>query len=494
MKKEIIILYVMDALRADHLGCYGYDKPTSPNIDQLAESGVLCENIFAQSTETKSSASTIFTSTYLSVHNTSAHPDILPGGLTTLAEALQGNGFVTAAFNTNVRLGAEYGFDRGFNHHLDLQNRKEFDNVTTLPCSRLINKELFDWLQQVENDKIFVMVWSMDTHLPWFPPKEFAAKFTGDAGQTAPGTMESIIRAKKDSDFEHLESLYDAEIAYNDHHIGELIKQLQELNLWEETTFILTADHGEMFREHGHFMFHGGAPYQEVIHVPLIIKAPGLTAGREKKFAGLVDLMPTILGMSKTPAPETAQGRNLFAAPDSGYVFSESRQSDFKNCLAVFDANWKLIQSEIFNNPIKSKLLNKRAPGKEPGQTAHPLGIKDLHRGISPFLLRKARLQNFKNEFLGVAPTFDVNLFRWLKKTWQHFFGEVRLELYNRREDPFEKRNVICEDSQPARELSARLAEFVGTNRKFGEKLQLDQEHLALDADLAERLRHLGYL
>lgn len=494
MEKEIIILYVMDALRADHLGCFGYNKATSPNIDLLAESGIVFENLFAQSTETKSSASTIFTSTYLSVHNTSAHTDILPGGLTTLAWALKENGFVTAAFNTNIRLGAEFGFDRGVDYYVDLQARKEFDNVTKLPDSELINHELLTWLKQVETDKIFITVWSMDTHLPWFPPKKFAAKFVEDVDHAVPGTMESIIMAKKESDFEHLKNLYDAEIAYNDHNIGLLIQQLQELNLWGNTTFILTADHGEMFREHGHFMFHGGTPYREIIHVPLIIKAPELPADRNKKLGGLIDLMPTILGMTKTPYPETAQGRNLFEASNAEYVFSESKQGDFKNSIAIFGTNWKLMRSDFLNNPIKTLFLKKRCRKKGMDKMAHPPGIKDLNKGISPFMLKKTRMQNLKNEYIGVPPTFDINILLWLKQLWKHFFDEIRLELYNRQEDPFEKRNVIYEVSYPTNELLAKLDEFITANNEFRKKLQLDREQRKLDANIKERLKSLGYL
>ncbi len=494
MKKEIIILYVMDALRADRLGCYGYDKPTSSNIDALADSGVVYENVYSQSTETKSSAATIFTSTYLSVHKTSAHTDILPSGLVTLAESLKESGYVTASFNTNIRLGAEFGFDRGVDCHFDLHTRSEFDNVNALPCSGLINKELLSWLEREDNEKIFLTVWSMDTHLPWFPPQEFTNKFTDEEYTSIPGTMASIIDAKDSADFGHLENLYDAEIAYNDYNIGQLIKQLENMGLWQHTTFILTADHGEMFREHGHFMYHGGAPYREVTHVPLIIKSPGIVAGREKKLGGLIDLMPTILGLATISYPGTVQGKDILGDSVSRYVYSESKQKDFKDSVAVFDTEWKLIKSDIPKNLLKNKILKKPLREVDAAKIEHPPGVKDLHKGISPLMLKKAKLQNFKNEYVGSMPVAGGSFLLWFKQLYLHFFSATRLELFDIKDDFFEKRNVVCDNPSITSEFLKKLVEFEKANDDLSAKLKLSKNQMTLEGDLEERLKHLGYL
>jgi len=493
MKTEITLLYIIDDLRADHLSCYGYNRPTSENIDRLAEQAVIFENIYSQSTETKSSAATIYTSTYPSVHNTMAETDRLSTGTVTLAESMKLAGFVTAAFNANIRLGRDSGYDRGFDYYFDLHTRPEFQDITKLPPSMLITQEILAWLKDVGPEKAFITAWSMDTHLPYFPLDEFMAKFIPDVRNAPSGTVESIMRARKSSDFKLIVDLYDAEILNNDHSIGCLIRGLKEQRLWDGTTFIFGSDHGEMILEHGHFMDHGCPPYREVTHVPMLIKSPGLAPGRNSALSGLIDVMPTILKLAGAESPETIQGRDLFDASPKKYVFSEALSKAGGKAVAIFDTHWKLIRTY---SPLRSilKKLFHRIYVKNNFEGIQTFDRKKRDKGIPSYLLIKQRLRKFMIDYIGNPPVFDINIFLWLKLLFKHFFGEVRLELYDLKNDPFEQKNVLSRSKDKTRDLVAQLGIFQNQNATFRDALNLRREQYSIDPIVAERLKHLGYL
>jgi len=493
MKTEITLLYIIDDLRADHLGCYGYNRPTSENIDRLAEKAIVFENIYSQSTETKSSAATIYTSTYPSVHNTVAETDRLSRGIVTLAESMKLAGFVTAAFNTNIRLGKDSGFDRGFDYYFDLHTRPEFHDITKLPRSMLVTQEILAWLKEIAPEKAFITAWSMDTHLPYFPPDEFMAKFIPDVRNAPSGTVESIMRARKSSDFKLIVDLYDAEILYNDHSIGGLIRSLKEQRFLDDTTFIFTSDHGEMILEHGHFMDHGCPPYREVTHVPMLINSPGLAPGRNSALGGLIDVMPTILKLAGAESPKTIQGRDLFDASPKKYVFSEALSKAGGKAVAIFDTHWKLIRT---HSPLRSilKKLFHRTFVEDNSEGIQTFDLKKRDKGIPSYLLKKQRLRKLVIDYLGNPPHFDLNILLWLKFLIIHFIDKVRLELYDRNNDPSERKNIVLRHKEKVQELVAHLDTFQNQNTAFKEDLKLGHEQHSIDTAVVERLRHLGYL
>ncbi|UCE41027.1 MAG: sulfatase, partial [Candidatus Aminicenantes bacterium] len=173
-----VIIIVIDALRYDHLNCYGYEKnTTSPNIDKLALDGILFLNAFSQAPWTKPSIASLFTSLYPSQHGVLDEPvmisgdekrkrivtrgDVLDESLTTLAEVMQKNGYITAAFINNVHLSAEMGFAQGFENYHD-----------RLGIARNLNAKAIEFLNESENknNKFFLYLHYIDPHLPYLPP------------------------------------------------------------------------------------------------------------------------------------------------------------------------------------------------------------------------------------------------------------------------------------------------------------------------------------
>lgn len=497
MPKQIVIVYVMDALRADHLGCYGYHRPTSPFIDRLAENALVFDRIYSQSTETKSSAATILTSVYPSVHTTHTYSAVLPDGLATLPRMFQAGGFETAGFNTNFRISGEYGFGRDFDSYTDLHRGGHFDDTVNLPSSEALTREAVSWLDQTDADKVFLWIWSMDTHIPYVPPKAFASRFIPDLDEVPDGTANAIFSAEDASDYKRLVSLYDAEIARNDHEIEQLANALEDRGLWENTTFVLTADHGEMFQEHGHFMIHGGVPYREVTHVPLVIKHPGHTPARTDAPGGLIDLMPTVLNLAGIAPPQQIQGRDLLNTVPMDYQLIESFQENGSQSFAVSDREWKLIQTDGFLRyqvwgRLKNKLL-KRNKTRDVAQFKK----KVLDTGIDPALVKRALVNRLKTDFFGNPPVFSLKKggLAWLKQFLAYFLGRERLELYASHADHMEQRNVSAAHPAELTRLGHALKELQAGSRQFKESVSLNQTRLDTDdQDLKERLKALGYI
>lgn len=497
MPKQIVILYVIDALRADHLGCYGYDRSTSEFIDALAKKSALFKQIYSQSTETKSSAATLLTSVYPSVHMTHSYNAVLPQGLVTLSEMFQASDFRTAAFNTNFRISTEYGFDRGFDHYFDLHAGGQFDDTVNLPTSGDLNREVLSWLDQCDADKVFLWIWSMDTHIPYLPPKAMASRFIPNLHEVPDGTAEAIFRAETQEDYQQLVSLYDAEIARNDAEIKSLSEALKERNLWKDTSFILTADHGEMFLEHGHFMIHGGAPYREMTHVPLIVKSPGLPPEEYTKPGGLIDLMPTILSLAGITPPDDIQGRNLLGTKLDGYRLAESYQENGGRSFSITDGDWKLIQSDgtlryqVWGR-IRNKLIN-RTQAKELSKFKKNV----LNTKTDPSLVRRALFRRLKSDFYGNPPALPSNgqKLNWLRSLVAYFLGSERLELYHTIFDPSEQKNLSASHPQEVLRLQTLLKGARASNQEFKQGLSLSQRQLeSEDKNLLERLKSLGYI
>lgn len=367
-----IILYVLDALRADHLGCYGYERNASPHIDSLADNGVVFENCFTSTTWTRPVAASILTGTYPELHQTRTRYDMFATNLTRLPETLQQAGFKTAAFSTMGNIASEIGFKRGFDQYFDLFRDPDIlakrghldaareglihtsEEEVALPQAEDINPFLFDWLNNHQEENTFSFIWSIETHEPYRPPESFRQFATTPL---KPGEGESSdIRSADANDCERLHDRYDDGIYYNDHCLGEIFSYLKHNNLYDDTLLIIIGDHGEAFFEHG-FYTHGHAPYDELIHVPLILKLPqNHFAGlRVSGLAELVDLYPTITAVANIEvASENTQfwqGHNLYPLISGekqevrNYTFSDTQSLAIHNrYLSLRDHKWKYIQ------------------------------------------------------------------------------------------------------------------------------------------------------
>lgn len=304
-----VLLLVVDTLRADHLGCYGYTKPTSPHIDSFAEEALVFEKALTCAPWTKPSMGSLFTSLHPHEHQAFYWEDNLDNSYLTLAEVFRNNNYSTFAVQTNAIIRKMYNFHQGFQtYHEILQEKAE--NVV----------ERFDlWLRKNKNKPFFVYLHFMDTHLPYNAPSDFKKIFE-------PVQINSVLNEYIDAAYEvrvlnriglseldkqHFVNLYDAEIRYFDHHFGLICERLKDQGQFKKTLIILTSDHGEEFWEHNGSE-HGHSLYKEVLHVPLIFKySSKLQARQIKSYVQLNDLFSTILSLSGIEDKSDLIGENL---------------------------------------------------------------------------------------------------------------------------------------------------------------------------------------
>jgi len=323
-----VFVLVVDALRADHLGLYGYPMNTSPRLAEYAKRGVVFDRAYAQAPSTFPSTAVMLVSQYPSdVQLVSEHAFQLGQEWITLPEVLQDAGYRTAFFTANPLHAYDsfsdgksrsHGFEQGFDEFF-AGSRFYSDRLR----ARELNERVMEWIAQDDAGKPFLaLVWYVDPHTPYEPPEEFRALFPDSyEGETdwnkhmgkLWATGESIPEEAR----QHLISLYDAEIAYADASIGEILDELDEEGVLRNTMLIVTADHGEAFHEHGTWV-HGLGLYEELIRVPLIIIPPGggvaQQTTRNTAVVGHIDLMPTILDYAGVPSekrPHTIRGLSL---------------------------------------------------------------------------------------------------------------------------------------------------------------------------------------
>ncbi len=328
-----IIIIDIDTLRADHLGCYGYHRPTSPFIDKLATGGTRFAWAFSQAPNTPPSQASILTGLYPSTHGMVHDEDKIPKAAVTLAEALGAQGFATAGFHDGGYLRADFGFDQGFDLYEDNRG-KGFESI--IPRA-------LEWLRQTEPSQPFLLfLHTYDTHTPYAPDNSYRGLFLDNLEPPTPGfeptseTMEKIRTSVwtgskmvlPDNDLEYAKGLYDAEIRQVDDWVARLVEGLEEMNLMEKSIIVVISDHGEEFQEHGSVLHE--KLYTTVTRIPFILVAPGLDGGRViEHIVETVDLMPTLLELVGASIPEGVQGHSLVpilngSPPPSDIAFGES--------------------------------------------------------------------------------------------------------------------------------------------------------------------------
>ena len=308
-RRPNVVLYVVDTVRADRLGVYGYEKPTSPRLDAFAAGAVVFENAYAQSSWTRPAMASLFTGLLPPAHRTVGRRSVLPEDATTLAEILAANGYEGMGLVRNPNVGRAFGFAQGFTR---FRSEDRDRDETMLERVRL-------WLDERQDAgaPFFLYLHAIDPHGPYDPAPEFEQMF--DAGD-APAHYRTVRyllelnggEAEPDEGTaEALSRLYDAEVAQNDRAFGELLDELEARGLAEDTAVIHVSDHGEEFEEHGRWE-HGVSLYEEVLRIPLVMRLPGVPAQRVEPPAQHVDVLPTLLGYLGIEAPPT-DGRDLLA-------------------------------------------------------------------------------------------------------------------------------------------------------------------------------------
>jgi len=300
-----LVLISLDTLRADHLGCYGYRKSTSPNIDRFAKSAVLFEYAIAPSPWTTPSHASVFTGLHPSVHGAGRYIYEDPyydypveEREITLAELARQHGYLTAAYTEGAYVGAALGFAQGYELYSDKRARPSV-------CAEETFGSALRWVKAYGNLPFLLFIHTYEPHVPYAPPRRFAEMFDADFTDTGGAWP---LEARSQADRARCEAWYDGEIAYTDKVVGGFLAELEQLNLLEDTVIILFSDHGEGFWEHGR-CGHGHTLYEEVLRVPLIVRLSGASppTGRVSREVSLTDVYATcteLLGIDHENPPD----------------------------------------------------------------------------------------------------------------------------------------------------------------------------------------------
>lgn len=282
-----VLFIIVDTLRADHMGCYGYEWNTSPNLDQLAGEGVLFKQAISQAPWTLPSVASIYTGRLPTSHLAGMKKGNSQAKLTrqpNFVELLRENGFYTAGLATNAYLSKDFGMDQSFDAHY-YRYKVDAEHVSDLFCQ---------WLDENADKKFFFLLHYFDPHQPY----EMKQDFLPLAGNPAYRSQEQELeryRGDCTKGQTRVVTAYDSEIAFADAQIERVFAKLRELGLFENTLIVFVSDHGEEFREHGG-IDHGHSLYDELLHVPLIFRFPsrlpkGKRIGAQVR---LVDILPTV--------------------------------------------------------------------------------------------------------------------------------------------------------------------------------------------------------
>jgi arylsulfatase A-like enzyme len=350
-----VLLVSIDTLRADHLSAYGYDRPTSPNIDALTRRGLLFEHAETVQSATWPALTSLHTSLYPNAHGVQWNGHRLPEGLPTLADLLHARGFSTSAFITNMTRGRHPGFSRLFLSR---------DGGQVEADRRALGQAVAQ-LERERERRFFMWVHFLSPHADYAPPAPFDRAFTEPGVSRVKGEIPELVALRRrgtalsETDVAHVVGLYDGEIAFVDELVGLLLTALRDQGLEKRTLVVLTADHGEDLHQHNRYFFHSPSIYGSSMRIPLVLALPGVLpeGQRTDHLASLVDVAPTLLGLLGLPIPSTLQGENLLPGgrlpkrPVRPLVFGETNGRVF----TARSAEWRF----VFN----PEGLHPEAPG-----------------------------------------------------------------------------------------------------------------------------------
>ncbi len=341
-----VLLIIIDTLRADHMGFWGYERDTTPVLDSLASSGTVWVQMQAQSSWTLPSVASMLTGLSPREHGAGISYGQMYGlasSIPSMQRILYSRGFQTCGIFNVIFLNENFGFHRGFDH---FDCRGVSENTGCRRADQTVDDAL-EWLNDLDDESCFFTVLHFyDPHIPYDPPPPYDTLYADPSytallnGEQQLIVMNSVNRDGGEIDDEGLNNLidlYDGEIAFTDAEIGRLLGEIRNKGLADSTLVIVVADHGEEFLEHSGIE-HGRTLYQEVTHVPLIFSGPGVPTGLTIDApAAHIDILPTLLLYLQLDVPEDLTGRDLLDAeyseldiPASNLLWGESQQASIR--------------------------------------------------------------------------------------------------------------------------------------------------------------------
>jgi arylsulfatase A-like enzyme len=472
-KNYNLIIISLGNVGAQHMSLYGYRRKTTPRLDNWARDAIVFDSAFSCASWTLPVATSLFTSLYPYAHKIFNRDirNLLDEDIETLPELLKENGYKTAAFTGGLDYFRGFGHMRGFDETDDNPNFTGFE--VTL-------KQAGKWLSRGQNGKFLLFIHGYTAHSPFDPPEKFRGTFSNPQGRNITVDHKRSVRGFENSqggtyqayyagafpifrnpdfsfekarpvkviltqdDINYLRDLYDEEVLYQDSLIGDFLDSLDERML-NNTIVIIFSEHGEMFAKHGRFGRAGtirGTLYDDVIHIPLVIKISGFPGRVVKGLVQVIDIMPTILDMLGIPLPEKIQGRSLLPL-----INGERDVNDFVYAGSEFNVG-KLTAPPFY--PYRS--------------------INESVRNYSWKLI---------HEIVFSHPSSDIDEIK-----------EERFELYNVLEDPAELIDLIDEYPMVAQGLRKKLIRWSGQSKRF---LSAQPTTKQLPGRLLEDARRHGY-
>jgi arylsulfatase A-like enzyme len=390
-----VLLITVDTLRADHLGCYGYARDTSPRIDAVARQGALFERYFCAGIPTHPSYTTLYTGQHPITHGVVGHGGTarLDRATPVLPELFLYEGYTTCAVDTLMRdrlwfgRGYEYYIEPGLRHTLRLAVSADEINARAIP-----------WIESHKDEPFFMFLHYWDPHAPYVPPERYRDLFyagnpTDPANRSLDAWWEHPLGALARNtwlrvdegavtDPEYVVALYDQEVRHVNDAIGDLVSALDDAGLGEQTLVVILGDHGESMTEHGIFFEHHGL-YDCTIRPPLIVRWPGQVAPG-KRFPQMLqthDVAPTLLDAAGIPVPSTMDGRSFWpllsgqAAADPGREEIISVECSLQAKWSLRTGRYKFIlarEPDFYGNPPR-ELYDLEA---DPGETRNLVGAR----------------------------------------------------------------------------------------------------------------------
>ena len=366
-----IILISLDTVRADHLGVYGYDRPTSPAIDRFATSAVVFEDAVAQASATLASHASILTSRIPRHHGASfSDRHALGAGVLTLAGLLQEAGYRTIAFTGGGQMDRRFGLDRGFQEYQETELNQNFRETAGLGI---------EWLRANRGERVFLFLHTYEPHHPYVARglPGFESDYDGPLPPIISLELLKEInfgsREIDERDLRHIVNAYDTDLRSTDEGFRRLHRFLRRQGFLEDALIVLTSDHGEEFGEHGAVGWHGHTLYEEQLRIPLIVKLPGNAhAGtRVPSSVRSLDIAPTILDIAGLPIPETFQGVSLRSrmsgSPEAGDLPALSQLDASPPSVSYRQRPWKLDGTRLFDlgaDPLESRDVASAETGR----------------------------------------------------------------------------------------------------------------------------------
>ncbi|MEZ4269933.1 MAG: sulfatase [Myxococcota bacterium] len=304
-----VILVVVDALRPDRISPYGFSRDTTPNLERLADEGLVLTNYFVNGNWTRPTTASLLTGLPPPVHGVEREGDKLAAEFATLAEVLSGVGVPTGAVVGNGNAGSAFGLSRGFDFYADTVKHWK-----GLPSAEQVTELAVPFVRQHQKEPFFLMLFFVDPHDPYHAPGEFENMYVEDLSVPLIRTPHWELGNYSVAEVERMKATYDGAVRYTDTVLGRFFEQLRQLGIYDKATIIVTSDHGEAFGEHGVFL-HSHHFYDEIVRAPLIIKAPKMSVrGAYNHYLfQTIDLLPTLVSYYGVPVNSKLPGVDILA-------------------------------------------------------------------------------------------------------------------------------------------------------------------------------------